>query len=95
MARRRKRVVLRVEFSKKGVKRYPYPGWILSGQFMMSLPRVHQTWWYPTQAGAIRNGRYYGHRIHDAGRLSQLVVHGKSGRILWESTYGKDPKAGR
>lgn len=26
-----------------------------------------------------------------AGQLTQVVVHGKDGRISWERTYGQDP----
>lgn len=25
------------------------------------------------------------------GKLSQVVLHGRNGRIRWERTYGKDP----
>ncbi len=31
-------------------------------------------------------------RHYLTGELTQVVVHGKSGRIAWERTYGQDPK---
>ena len=47
---------------------------------------------YPTQAAAIQDGREWARQRWFSGYPSQLVVHGKSGRILWESTFGRDPK---
>lgn len=28
----------------------------------------------------------------DCGKLAQVVLHGKHGRIRWERTYGRDPR---
>lgn len=47
------------------------------------------------QADAV--GYYAGvcRRLKAAGKLAQLVLHGRDGRIRWERTYGADPKRSR
>lgn len=47
---------------------------------------------YATKAEAVREARMAARGLHRDGRLSQLVVHRKDGRIAFEATYGNDPK---
>ncbi len=41
---------------------------------------------------AITSARSLAKAIHRAGGLSQVVIHGRNGRIQIEWTYGADPK---
>lgn len=45
-----------------------------------------------TKKTALSMARALCREIHEMGELVQLVVRGKDGRILFEATYGKDPK---
>lgn len=47
---------------------------------------------YLTQAEAVGDARRSARSDHAIGKLAQVVLHGKNGRIRWERTYGKDPK---
>lgn len=47
---------------------------------------------FASKRKAIDEGRLAGRSYWDAGRLAQLVVKGKNGRIMFENTYGKDPR---
>jgi hypothetical protein len=49
-------------------------------------------WWRETKRGAVSLGRTKARMLHeDEGRMVQLVVHGRDGRIQYEHTYGRDP----
>ena len=45
-----------------------------------------------TQADAVRYAIAHARADRSDGRLAQVVLHGKDGRIRWERTYGRDPK---
>lgn len=45
-----------------------------------------------TKLAAVLLGRKLARLEWKQGRLSQLVVHGKNGRIQFEWTYGADPE---
>lgn len=45
-----------------------------------------------TKALALQLAREKARAHHGSGGLSQLVVHGKDGRIQTEHTYGADPR---
>lgn len=45
-----------------------------------------------TKKAAIIKGRLEAQVIFGRGKLSQLRVFGKNGRIQFEHTYGKDPR---
>lgn len=49
-------------------------------------------WVFETKRGAVSTGRTKARQLHeDSGRTTQLVVHGRNGRIQYEHTYGSDP----
>lgn len=41
---------------------------------------------------AVEIARGFGRECWGQGTLSQLVVHGRNGKIQFEHTYGKDPR---
>jgi hypothetical protein len=47
---------------------------------------------YRIKVLAIEDGRILCRTLWNKGRPAQLVVHGRQGKIQFESTYGKDPK---
>ena len=79
--RRRKRIVMRI----KPKRNLNLLDWVLTapGEPVRK---------FFTQRAAIRIGAAIGRDLLHHGYLAQLVCHGKSGRILWERTYGRDPK---
>lgn len=44
------------------------------------------------QPAAVNFARFLAGEHRASGGLSQIVLHGKDGRILWERTYGADPR---
>jgi hypothetical protein len=50
---------------------------------------------FERQIDAVRHAVLYCRNLLDNGQTSQLVLHGKDGRIRWERTYGKDPRRSR
>lgn len=62
-------------------------GWLIKhGPFSM-LER-----WHRMKSSALGIAAAKGRALRDAGKLAQLVIHGKDGRIQSERTYGKDPR---
>ncbi len=55
-------------------------------------PALH---WHDRREAAVATGRLLCLLAHARGGLAQLVMHGVSGRILWERTYGADPRRSR
>lgn len=51
--------------------------------------------YHKRKVAAVLLGRQLARQEWKAGRKSQLVVHGKSGRIQFEWTYGADPERSR
>ncbi len=78
MARKAKRIVYRVQRNASwGVWEInTAAGWLAS---------------YDTQAEAVREAIRTAHSDRAEGRLAQVVLHGRDGRIRWERTYGRDP----
>ena len=64
-------------------------GWFLRGP---RFDGVGGALCYPTQDQAVDAGRIAGREWWYEGVTTQLVVHGRSGKILWEATYGRDPR---
>ena len=74
-----KRVVFRVQATKD--RAFP---WKLTGNGSVDH--------YKSKSNAIANGALLcGYMYRDQGIRTQLVIHGKDGRIQSERTYGADP----
>lgn len=76
-----KRTIIRVQWRKSE------RGWAVkeaSSGKILAIPL--------TQAAAVKRAVYEARvRLLD-GLLSQVMLHGKDGRIRWERTYGRDPR---
>jgi len=82
----KKRVIYRVMYNAKRKQWDVYVG-------KRRIPRSPGYPWVGfTKAEAVRRAREYARQEFDDGFLSQLVVHGRDGRIQTEHTYGRDPK---
>lgn len=81
---RNKRIVLQVRFKK-------VTAWHEVGPWQLIEPFTFPVR-FKTQKAAIYWARRRGREYARTGRLAQLVVHGKNGQILFENTYGRDPK---
>jgi hypothetical protein len=78
-----KRRVYRVQWERK------------SREWTLRWPERHHASraFFSVQRDAIQEGRVVARaEWADGGTPAQLVVHGKSGKILWEASYGRDPK---
>ena len=83
MARaRRRRQVFRIRYHR------PWRCWALHvpGAGMKGIQQ------HPTRQHAVAVGRQICRTRRAAGEVTQLVIHGKDGRIQTESTYGRDPR---
>lgn len=78
--RSRSRVVFRVAPLKHS------PRWrITRGRFIVTTARY--------QTGAVSFAVALAKRLRAAsGALTQVVLHGRNGRVRWERTYGRDPR---
>ncbi len=74
-----KRLIFRVQYVSKGAI------WRL----ITSAGIVHQ--WHVNKATVVRFAR----KTARLEKPSQLIVHGKNGRIQFEHTYGSDPRKSR
>lgn len=76
-----KRTVFRVEFDA------PRKAWVFTvGRMVITQDR--------TQRLVLGDAVNFAECLHDLGRLAQIVVHGKDGRIKLERTYPRssDPR---
>lgn len=48
--------------------------------------------WADMKRDAVEVAREAAHDVYARGRLSQIVVYRRDGRIHYEHTYGKDPR---
>ncbi len=80
MARKAKRIVYRVRFDRRSIR------WRWEIRTPAGILACHET-----QAEAVREAIRTAHSDRAEGRLAQVVLHGRNGRVRWERTYGRDP----
>lgn len=76
-----RRVVYRIQWHEK------------SKRWRVSVKRIMEAA-FNTQAQAVRFAVEYANEElwRRDGQPTQVVLHGKDGRIRWDRTYGRDPK---
>lgn len=73
--------------------------------YRVTWSRREAEWWvrlptgaasrHGTRADAVGHGRELARWDWDHGKLAQLVVHRRDGKIAFERTYGRDPRRRR
>jgi len=76
--KRQERLIWRVQYHKH------HRAWSYSG--------FSEEVYFTTQRAAIDRARWKARQAWKHGRLAQVVVHRKDGRIRFENTYGQDPR---
>lgn len=90
MNARPRRIVVRVTHHRRGSPAAPHLRW------RVRCPAPYVDRWYASQAAAVERA-VMDARFLKIGSLhpAQVILHGKSGRVRWERTYGDDPKRHR
>jgi hypothetical protein len=81
-----KRIVYRIR---------PYPHFVRGEKPLWLLTYAEVKRIFDTQKEAIEIAVLSARTVWAGGRRAQVVLHGKSGRVRWERSYGRDPRRTR